>query len=396
MHPVEQENITQDCNDLLSVFETWGWDHPSLAPSLLLGWVGCAAICGAIQWRPHLWITGTKGCGKTTLDKLISGILGGLALPVQGSTTEAGLRQELNGNARPVLFDEFEADNSNAGAIIDAARSAASDNAAPVIKGTPEGRPNIYKLKFSAMFSGIIANLQKEADRSRFVILEMHTLPRDEEQRKHLIDNLNRFDADFGSGLLWRMLDALDNRHFDNSLSTFKTAIRLAGGDERKADVYAHLLATSHVLTSDDIITDEEAKSQAALIAQLDEGEPSDEDVCLSHLLGYRITVEYGYQRTIGEWLLYTREDERTGPTIETALAELARHGVLVDGNTIKVANATSGIKTVYSRSRWAGGSHTRILRRIPKLVAGGSARFAGEQSRYTVIPWNVMFSDHE
>ena len=390
-HPARDAATTEDCEALLSFIETWGWEWPVLAPKIILGWIGCALICGALKWRPHLWITGTKGSGKSTLDGLIASILGDLAVHVQGSTTEPGLRQVLNGDARPVLFDEFEAENSNAKAVIDAARSAASDNAAPVIKGTPEGKPIFYRLRFAAMFSGIIANLLRDADKSRMVILEMHPLKRDESQRRRLIGGLDRFANDFGPGLLRRMLDSLTNEKFEAALSTQLTAIRLEGGDERKADVFAHLLAANHVLSRDDVLTEKEARTQAALITELDLDEPSDEEACLSHLIGHRVKVEYDHTRTLGEWLIHIQEDKPSGPTTDVVRMELERQGVKVDGNTVKIANATPGIKAVYSRSRWANGAHQRILRRLPRARAGGNARFAGDQSKCTAIPWNTI-----
>ncbi|MBL6934278.1 MAG: hypothetical protein ISR48_02590 [Alphaproteobacteria bacterium] len=395
-HPAQDAATIGDCEELLSFIETWGWEWPVLAPKIILGWIGCALICGALKWRPHLWITGTKGSGKSTLDGLIASILGDLAVHVQGSTTEPGLRQVLNGDARPVLFDEFEAENSNAKAVIDAARSAASDNAAPVVKGTPEGKPIFYKLRFAAMFSGIIANVQRDADKSRMVILEMHPLRRDENQRRRLIIGLDRFANDFGPRLLRRMLDSLTNGKFDDALLTLLTAIRLEGGDERKADVFAHLLAANHVLIRDDVLTENEARAQAALITELDVDEPSDEEACLSHLIGHRVTVDYGYTRTLGEWLINIHEDKPSGPTADAVRMELERHGVKTEGNTIKVANATLGIKAIYAGTRWANGSHWRILHRLPRARAGGNARFAGDQSKCTVIPWNTMMPVEE
>jgi putative DNA primase/helicase len=391
VHPAQKGSTVKEGEELLSVLQTWGWERPSVAPVLLLGWLGCSFVCGALQWRPHLWVTGTKGSGKSTLDGLLSGILGNLALHVQGNTTEPGLRQALNGDALPVLFDEFEAENANARAVIDLARSAASDNAAAVIKGTPEGKPIYYRVRFAGMFSGIIANVQKEADRSRIVFLEMHSLKRDKEQRRELIENLNYYDADFGAGLLRRMLDALANGVFDTALSKLMTAVRLAGGDERKADVFAHLLAAYHVLISDMEITELEAASLVNLISDLDEGEPSDEQACLSHLLGHRVTPEYGYTRTLGEWLIAIHKDNPAGPTIDAVDSELERHGVKINGNTVKVANATPGIRAIYKGSRWANGAHKGTLRRLANAKAGGNVRFAGNQSKCTAIEWSTV-----
>ena len=393
VRPADEPISTQDSEQLLSAIRTWGWEHPSISPYLLLGWIGCSAVCGALEWRPHLWITGTKGSGKSTLDGLVSGILGDIALRVQGSTTEPGLRQALNGDALPVLFDEFEAENSNAKAVIDAARSAASDNSAPMIKGTPEGKPLYYRLRFAGMFSGIIANIQNEADRSRFVILEMHQLKRDESQRRKLFENIERFKGEFGAGLLRRMLDALTKESFYSSLATLRTAIRLAGGDERKADVFAHLLAANHVLNSDNDINDDQATTFATLIMGIDEDEPTDEEACLSHLLGYKITVGVGNTQTIGEWLLYIRDNNGTGSSGETANEELERYGIKLEPDGLNIANATNGIKSIYARSRWADGAHHRILCRLPGASKGGKLRFAGHQSRCTVIPQNIIFS---
>jgi putative DNA primase/helicase len=389
--PAENGIATQDSKDLLSALQTFGWEHPELSPILILGWIGCAFICGAIEWRPHLWITGPKGCGKSTLDGLVCGILGDLALHIQGSTTEAGLRQSLNGDSRPILFDEFEADGKHADAVIDTARSAASNNAAPVVKGTPEGNPVYYKLQFAAMFSGIIANAKRDADRSRIVFLEMHRVARDEDQRQRLIDNRERFRVDFGSGLLRKMLDTLTSGKFDTTLSIFKHAIRLAGGDERKADVFSHLLTAHHVLTSDAEINPSGAKELVALVMEMDEGEPSDEEACLNYLLEFLVTMEGGYKRTIGEWLFYTREEKPTGPTVTAVHAELGRHGIKAEGNGIKIANATQGIKSVYARSQWSEGSHWRVLRRLTGARSGGNARFARSQSKCTVIPWSLI-----
>ena len=172
------------------------------------------------------------------------------------------------------------------------------------------------------------------------------------------------------------------------------TEPRLAGGDERKADVFAHLLAANHVLISDGEIIEAEASKLAALIVELDEGEPSDEEACLSHLLGYLVTVDFGYKRTIGEWLIYIHDENRSGPAVDDVCAELERHGVKVDGYNIKVANATPGIKSVYAKSRWKSSAHWRVLRRLTGAYTGGNAWFAGDQSKCTVIPQKALSTD--
>jgi hypothetical protein len=229
--------------------------------------------------------------------------------------------------------------------------------------------------------------VHREADRSRIVFLEIHAVERDEDQRRTFLEARKHFDTNFGGALLRRMLDALNSGRFDDALAAFRVAIRLLGGDERKADVFAHLLAAYHVLTSDDDIAEAEARLLAALIFTLDEGEPSDEDACISHLLGYRLKVELGHDRTIGEWILFILENDTHFPPHVDIMAELERHGIKKDGSSIKIANHVTGTRRVFHGTRWADGGHWRIIRRLPDAQPGGNAWFAGEQSKCTVIP---------
>jgi len=106
--------------------------------------------------------------------------------------------------------------------------------------------------------------------------------------------------------------------------------------------------------------------------------------------------VDHDYKRTLGEWLIHIHEDKPSGPTIDKVRSELERHGVKTEGNTVKVANATPGIKAVYKGSRWASGAHKRILHRLPKASAGGNARFAGNQSKCTAIQWSTVMPAEE
>jgi hypothetical protein len=60
---------------LLARLESWNWMRTDIDPRLVLGWL-CAALIGQAQpWRPALWITGGRGRGKSTLQKLINWVL---------------------------------------------------------------------------------------------------------------------------------------------------------------------------------------------------------------------------------------------------------------------------------------------------------------------------------
>ena len=202
-----------------------------------------------------------------------------------------------------MLLDEFEANSPNAKPILDACRSAASQNSAPLLKGTSEGKAQLYQLTFAVLLSGIVANLPNEADRSRFVLLEMLSRGRDVGGQRRIREAMSAFGGDFGARVLRRMLDSLSDGSFDKTLTTLAEVIQDAGGDQRKADLFGHLLAGYCVLTREEELTENGARNLATLIADLDEDSLSDEEECGAHLLGHRVRIDYGYEGTIGEWI---------------------------------------------------------------------------------------------
>ena len=72
----------------------------------------------------------------------------------------------------------------------------------------------------------------------------------------------------------------------------------------------------------------------------------------------------------------------------------LARHGILLDGEVVVVANQVPGILRIYRGSPWAGGGHWRMIRRLEGAWAAGNRRFARLQSKATAIPWATLMPD--
>ena len=60
LRPATRRATSAQCEDLLTVLDTWGWQHQKIAPKLIAGWLACALVCGALGWRPHL----CRNCGK--------------------------------------------------------------------------------------------------------------------------------------------------------------------------------------------------------------------------------------------------------------------------------------------------------------------------------------------
>lgn len=61
--PADTGLTDQEGWDLLDLASKFRWTKSGSAP-LLMGWITLAPLCGAIKWRPHIWLTGNAGSGK--------------------------------------------------------------------------------------------------------------------------------------------------------------------------------------------------------------------------------------------------------------------------------------------------------------------------------------------
>ena len=144
--PVKPLTITE-AKKLIKALEMFSWEKKE-NPIFLAGWIALSRVSGALSVRPHVWITGGKGAGKSMLiNDLVLRCLGKGCTKVLGGTTAAGLRQATACDSRPIVFDEFEFLENNHkqnGAILDLLRQSWSFSTSAVIKGTRvETQPSI-------------------------------------------------------------------------------------------------------------------------------------------------------------------------------------------------------------------------------------------------------------
>lgn len=58
----------EDGQRLFDLANAFRWRNPG-SGAMLAGWCALAPVAGALRWRPHLWITGGTGSGKSTVMK---------------------------------------------------------------------------------------------------------------------------------------------------------------------------------------------------------------------------------------------------------------------------------------------------------------------------------------
>lgn len=160
---------------LLHDFGTWNWSRPDLDPRLLLGWLGCAILGAALEWRPAIFITGDAGTGKSTLQEWLRKLLPGWLVSTVDASP-AALRQIVNQDSKAVAFDEIEADGNNPHSpeVIKLARIAGSGG--EVHRGGSDHKASEFKLRGCFAFSAIVPPSMRPADMQRMAFLRLMPL----------------------------------------------------------------------------------------------------------------------------------------------------------------------------------------------------------------------------
>lgn len=399
--------VTKQANQLIEVLSLLNWER-EVNTYLLAGWCVIAPFCGALRWRPHIWLTGSAGTGKSWVFKnIVRRLLGETALAVQGETSEAGLRQTLNHDALPVVFDEADIDDKRSAEriqnILTLMRSASTDDGGLLLKGSATGAAKSYSIRSCFAFASIGVQAAQQSDRSRITILSMRSLPKDDPRRKERWETLQRLyneviSDDFVLGLQARTVRLLPvilkNAH------TFANAAASVLGEQRQGDQLGALLAGAYSLFTEKEITYENA---LAWVADKDWSEErslegtKDELSLVAYILDQMTMVEGDMakvERSIGE-LVQIAANWKSDPGIgwQTANDRLKRLGMKVDTDDITndrwlvISNSSEQVRKLLRDTAW-NKNHARILMRLPGAVEKTTARFAsGAITRAVAIP---------
>lgn len=117
MRPSAVPLDNREAHALRKICEAVTWEH-NISGSLLAGWLVIAPICGALEYRPHIWVTGNSQSGKSTvINKIVRNVLGRMAMNYELGTTEAFIRQQTGYDARPLVYDEAEPGMATEGVV---------------------------------------------------------------------------------------------------------------------------------------------------------------------------------------------------------------------------------------------------------------------------------------
>lgn len=365
---------------LIELCEMLSWERP-LYGKLLAGWIALAPVCGALTWRPHLWVTGPSGSGKSwTVANIIQPLVGRTAVHVQGNTSEAGIRGQLGSDALPVVFDEAESEDRASqlrfDKVLELARQASTETGAGIVKGTATGGSVTYLIRSCFLFASIGVAAVKKADVSRVTVLPLRKVIGPGSQEHFELVKAMWRDTIGRDGYCERIRSrSLRNaRTLRVNCETFSAVAVEFTGDKRSADQIGTLLAGAFSLTSAKEITRDAARDWMAKqdwTGFKSEDIDNDENQCLSHLFAASIRYELGGRavtRSIAEAvaLIQTQaiSDEALRERAETRDA-LKRHGILVKDGRAHVANKHPALERLFSDTPWAGAKWRQQLERV-------------------------------
>lgn len=259
--PSENPLTNQESHKLRQICEMVTWEN-KLSGSLLAGWLVIAPICAALDYRPHIYVTGESESGKSTVQKkIINQVVGNIALHADGGTTEAAIRQHMGYNGRPLIFDEAEGERNKEAmlSVIELARKASTGATVMKFGQSP------FKANFCACFVAINPPVNKTADENRisFMVIKKNRKPSAMQDYEDLLAMITEYiTPDFSSRLMARTLANM-NALMEN-IKTFKRAARKVIGGARASEQIGTMLAGLYLLSKTDIVTLEYAEEWIA------------------------------------------------------------------------------------------------------------------------------------
>jgi putative DNA primase/helicase len=392
---------------LIELLNMMKWERKVNA-LLFAGWCVVAPVCGVLEWRPHIWLTGAAGTGKSrAFNFMLKDLLGETAVSLQGETTEAGLRQVLQQDALPVVFDEAEGEDRKSQdrmqSVLANMRAASTNNGGKLAKGTSGGNAKMYESRSCYAFASIAPQATLHADRSRISTLGLvkNTAPdRKETWKVFLKKYADLLTPQYCSGFRARTISMLPS--LLENIKMFSNAAGTVLGEQRSGDQIGVLMAGAWSLQSDKVATYDEA---VKFISEADDWEEeislkesSDELSLISHILEQPLRIETQsatVERTIGELVLISLLLRLGEWNINDKQANerLKRVGIKVRDEAILISNSDVNLVKMLAGTPWAK-NHSKILRRLEGATVITCERFAtAVATRAVMIPKDTLFN---
>ena len=411
--PLDRDNASI----LFEICKLMTWQQ-RLSARLLAGWLFLAPVCGALDWRPHIWLTSEPGTGKSwIMDHIVSKLLGGFCVDIVGDPSEAAVRAMLGSDGVPVRYDESESQNkalyNKLESVIKLARIASSNKKSVIPRSTVDGRAIFWVVRSMFLLSSVVAKLDKQTDKDRFSILKLQKSAdfANSENFKKIKYMVSKHITDkFAARLKTRAVHCIPN--IRKNIEIFVEEVTEKLNNRRQGDQIGTLLAGCYSLMYDGVITPELAQKYVDGVDFYSETNVSyetDQSNLIDLIFEHMVRDDAKNNISIGELSRMAVFEFKNCPTIEES--NMRRD----EARKAKVLLNRYGITTIKSRryefcsdvafvenhsylckildgTSWSIGYST-VLERVP----GASIcriRFNGKRRRCVVIPAIQLFPD--
>lgn len=163
-------------NNIYSVFSQIKYKNPA-DYIYLIGTIVLAQTPALWDWRSHMWITGSRGTGKSTILHWINNLVFTNNIGIIENATSAGIRGEIDSSAISVILDEAEAgtieSKKRMSQIMELARQSSSNTGSRALRGTSTGESVSFLLNSLFILGSIQTSLNNAADISRFTVIDL-------------------------------------------------------------------------------------------------------------------------------------------------------------------------------------------------------------------------------
>ncbi|KQX19349.1 MULTISPECIES: hypothetical protein [unclassified Sphingomonas] len=422
--PAPESPDTAPAAKTYAMLKTWNWVRPSTDPWLLLGLLGAMAVAGALPWRPHGWITGSRGTGKTTLngEHGLIAIMFGDGVIRTADATEAGIRQLTKLQTLPIMFDEREPSEQGTASdpVIKLARLASSGS--KIHRGSQDHTAQEFAAQTCFLFSSILVPPMLAQDRSRLTFFELKKLEDGSGIRLDPVEWRQN-----GAQLRRRMVDQWPR--FQETLEAYQLGLMRVGFDQRGQDQYGTLLACVDLLMFDsaaglleekyDPIAEDVMPSRVAewaerlrfIMTSEQQDDRADEADAATHLASSYLHTKGGedlepISRVLRKGMMMTNDQvlnrarsrlSAVGLRLVNKVDKIDKNGQpvvgikpAVLGERVYVAiggKRLLGLAKLFEKTVWAGGVWGQSFGRLPDAIKGVDVKFDGIKDRATLVP---------
>jgi len=394
---------------LIKVANLVRWSRPASA-ILMAGWCMLSPICGALKWRPHIWITGAAGTGKSTIQRdFVGSLTREISHYAQGNSTEPGIRQTLKADALPMLIDELEssteAEKRRVEAVLSMIRQSSSESQAVTMKGTASGDVMNFHIRSMFCIASINTNLDVKADIDRLTTLTVRSpapagSPDDKwsvlEEELHKLAN----DDTISQRLLARCLSMMPIIHANIAVFIKVAAVKF--GAQRQGDQFGTLAAGAWCLTYSRVATPEEAAKMLDAYDWNEHTENLDQDdaaKALESVMSAKIKVGLVGDLSVYELVREACPAYRKG-LIEQVAADdtLRRHGMRIDlkADRLIFGTSVSTLRQLVERCAFVTDLRGQLLRLPGAHRLDTAMRFNGAPSKCVAIQLSKLLEGEE